>query len=168
AGIHPPGSRGRPHDRADARSRLGVARDPRRGLAYENRSEDVRELPSRTSRKGSGGGAKGRGLDGPRSVQAHPVPAPPAAANSPHRRARTPVAEAQAGRPHRRVLPGARAGEGSSIESRREVQGRRGPDRDRAGDRGSIGVKSAAFALTETPTLDLKTKNVMGIVVPKI
>src|SRR5437667_10714185 len=33
---------------------------------------------------------------------------------------------------------------------------------------GSIGVKSAAFALTETPTLDLKTKNVMGIVVPKI
>src|SRR5438309_11137259 len=33
---------------------------------------------------------------------------------------------------------------------------------------GSIGVKSAAFALTETPTLDLKTKNVMGILVPKI
>src|SRR3989442_11206557 len=33
---------------------------------------------------------------------------------------------------------------------------------------GSIGVKSAAFALTETPTLDLKTKNVMGIIVPKI
>jgi len=33
---------------------------------------------------------------------------------------------------------------------------------------GSIGVKSAAFALSEVPTLDLKTKNVMGIVVPKI
>src|SRR5881396_1653560 len=33
---------------------------------------------------------------------------------------------------------------------------------------GSIGVKSAALALTETPTLELKTKNVMGIIVPKI
>src|SRR6266496_6031146 len=33
---------------------------------------------------------------------------------------------------------------------------------------GSIGVRSAALALTETPTLDLKTKNVMGIIVPKI
>src|SRR3970040_2236010 len=33
---------------------------------------------------------------------------------------------------------------------------------------GSMGVRSAAFALTETPTLDLKTKNVMGILVPKI
>jgi len=33
---------------------------------------------------------------------------------------------------------------------------------------GSIGVKSAALALTETPTLELKTKNVMGILVPKI
>ena len=33
---------------------------------------------------------------------------------------------------------------------------------------GSIGVKSAAFALTETPTLDLRTKNVMGIIVPRI
>jgi len=33
---------------------------------------------------------------------------------------------------------------------------------------GSIGVRSAAFALSEVPTLDLKTKNVMGIVVPKI
>jgi V/A-type H+-transporting ATPase subunit D len=29
-------------------------------------------------------------------------------------------------------------------------------------------VKSAAFALRTVPTLDLKTKNVMGIVVPKI
>lgn len=33
---------------------------------------------------------------------------------------------------------------------------------------GSIGVRSAAFALSEVPTLDLKTKNVMGIVVPRI
>src|SRR5947199_2458323 len=33
---------------------------------------------------------------------------------------------------------------------------------------GWTGAKSAAFALTETPTLDLKTKNVMGIVVPKM
>jgi len=33
---------------------------------------------------------------------------------------------------------------------------------------GSIGVKSASFALTETPSLELKTKNVMGILVPKI
>src|SRR5205807_2470511 len=33
---------------------------------------------------------------------------------------------------------------------------------------GSIGVKSAAFALTEAPSLELKTKNVMGILVPKI
>src|SRR2546423_8090406 len=33
---------------------------------------------------------------------------------------------------------------------------------------GSIGVKSAAFALTEVPSLELKTKNVMGILVPKI
>src|SRR3970040_376053 len=33
---------------------------------------------------------------------------------------------------------------------------------------GSIGVKSAAFALRIVPTLDLKTKNVMGIIVPKI
>src|SRR3970282_1673561 len=33
---------------------------------------------------------------------------------------------------------------------------------------GSIGVRAAAFALTETPTLDLRTKNVMGIIVPKI
>ncbi|TLZ84732.1 MAG: V-type ATP synthase subunit D [Methanobacteriota archaeon] len=33
---------------------------------------------------------------------------------------------------------------------------------------GSIGVKSAAFALTEAPSLELKTKNVMGIIVPKI
>ena len=33
---------------------------------------------------------------------------------------------------------------------------------------GSIGVKSAAFALRTVPTLDLKTKNVMGIIVPKI
>src|SRR3989442_4381878 len=33
---------------------------------------------------------------------------------------------------------------------------------------GAIGVKSAACALTERPTLDLKTKNVMGILVPKI
>ena len=33
---------------------------------------------------------------------------------------------------------------------------------------GSMGVKSAAFALTEAPSLELKTKNVMGIIVPKI
>jgi len=33
---------------------------------------------------------------------------------------------------------------------------------------GSIGVRSAAFALRLVPTLDLKTKNVMGIIVPKI
>src|SRR3972149_5973946 len=33
---------------------------------------------------------------------------------------------------------------------------------------GSMGVRSAAFALTETPTLELRTKNVMGIIVPKI
>ena len=33
---------------------------------------------------------------------------------------------------------------------------------------GSIGEKSAAEALTETQTLNLNTKNVMGIVVPKI
>ena len=33
---------------------------------------------------------------------------------------------------------------------------------------GAIGVKSAAFALRIVPTLDLKTKNVMGIIVPKI
>ncbi len=33
---------------------------------------------------------------------------------------------------------------------------------------GSIGVRSAAFAFADVPTLDLKTKNVMGILVPKI
>ena len=33
---------------------------------------------------------------------------------------------------------------------------------------GSLGVRSAAFASREVPTLDLKTKNVMGIIVPKI
>ena len=33
---------------------------------------------------------------------------------------------------------------------------------------GAIGVRSVAFARQEVPTLDLKTKNVMGIVVPKI
>jgi V/A-type H+-transporting ATPase subunit D len=33
---------------------------------------------------------------------------------------------------------------------------------------GSMGVRSAAFALRTIPTLDLKTKNVMGIIVPKI
>jgi V/A-type H+-transporting ATPase subunit D len=33
---------------------------------------------------------------------------------------------------------------------------------------GSIGVKAVAFAQTETPTLDLRTKNVMGIIVPRI
>ena len=33
---------------------------------------------------------------------------------------------------------------------------------------GSIGVRSAAFALSDVPTLDLRTKNVMGIMVPKI
>src|SRR5438046_249860 len=44
---------------------------------------------------------------------------------------------------------------------------RQGSEEDRAIE-GSSGVKSAAVALTETPTLDLKTKNVMGIIVPKI
>ena len=33
---------------------------------------------------------------------------------------------------------------------------------------GSIGVESAALASKEVPTLQLKTKNVMGIIVPKI
>ncbi len=33
---------------------------------------------------------------------------------------------------------------------------------------GSIGVRSVALAETETPTLDLRTKNVMGIIVPRI
>ncbi len=33
---------------------------------------------------------------------------------------------------------------------------------------GEIGVKSAAFAAAETPTITLYTKNVMGVVVPKI
>ncbi len=33
---------------------------------------------------------------------------------------------------------------------------------------GSIEVKSAAFALSENPTLELKSRNVMGIVVPEI
>jgi len=33
---------------------------------------------------------------------------------------------------------------------------------------GAIGVRSAAFARLERPTLDLKTRNVMGIVVPRI
>ena len=33
---------------------------------------------------------------------------------------------------------------------------------------GTIGVKSAAFALLEKPTFELKTRNVMGIVVPRI
>ena len=33
---------------------------------------------------------------------------------------------------------------------------------------GSIGVRSAALASREVPTLNLRTKNVMGIVVPKI
>lgn len=33
---------------------------------------------------------------------------------------------------------------------------------------GAIGVKSSAFALLERPTLELKTRNVMGIVVPRI
>jgi V/A-type H+-transporting ATPase subunit D len=33
---------------------------------------------------------------------------------------------------------------------------------------GEIAVRSAAFAVTENPTLELKSKNVMGIVVPAI
>ena len=33
---------------------------------------------------------------------------------------------------------------------------------------GAIEVKSAAFALSENPTLELKSRNVMGIVVPEI
>ncbi len=33
---------------------------------------------------------------------------------------------------------------------------------------GSIGVRSVALAETETPTLELRTKNVMGIIVPRI
>jgi len=33
---------------------------------------------------------------------------------------------------------------------------------------GAVGVRSVAFARQEVPTLDLKTKNVMGIIVPKI
>lgn len=33
---------------------------------------------------------------------------------------------------------------------------------------GVVGVKSAAYALTDVPTLTLTTKNVMGIIVPKI
>jgi V/A-type H+-transporting ATPase subunit D len=33
---------------------------------------------------------------------------------------------------------------------------------------GTIEVKSAAFALSENPTLELKSRNVMGIVVPEI
>jgi len=33
---------------------------------------------------------------------------------------------------------------------------------------GAIGVKSAAFAVRTRPTLELKTRNVMGIVVPRI
>jgi len=33
---------------------------------------------------------------------------------------------------------------------------------------GEIGVKSAAFAAAETPTITLKAKNIMGVVVPKI
>ena len=33
---------------------------------------------------------------------------------------------------------------------------------------GSLGVHSAALASREVPTLDLKTKNVMGIIVPRI
>lgn len=33
---------------------------------------------------------------------------------------------------------------------------------------GTVGVKSAAFALVENPQVDLRTKNVMGIVVPEI
>ena len=33
---------------------------------------------------------------------------------------------------------------------------------------GSLGVRSAALASREAPALDLKTKNVMGIIVPKI
>ena len=33
---------------------------------------------------------------------------------------------------------------------------------------GSIGVRSVAYARQDVPTLELKTKNVMGIVVPKI
>lgn len=33
---------------------------------------------------------------------------------------------------------------------------------------GRIGVRSAAYAMVETPTLDLSTRNVMGIVVPRI
>ena len=33
---------------------------------------------------------------------------------------------------------------------------------------GSLGVRSAALATREVPTLDLRTKNVMGIIVPKI
>ena len=33
---------------------------------------------------------------------------------------------------------------------------------------GAIGVKSAGFAVLAKPTLDLKTRNVMGIIVPRI
>ena len=33
---------------------------------------------------------------------------------------------------------------------------------------GSIGVKAAAFSASESPQIDLKSKNIMGVVVPKI
>lgn len=33
---------------------------------------------------------------------------------------------------------------------------------------GSIGVKSAAFSASENPVINLKSKNIMGVVVPKI
>src|SRR5438552_818841 len=45
------------------------------------------------------------------------------------------AAEAETGRPHRRVLPSPRAREGGPIEPGREVSGRGGAHRDRAGDR---------------------------------
>ncbi|HJJ55478.1 MAG TPA: V-type ATP synthase subunit D, partial [Methanocorpusculum sp.] len=33
---------------------------------------------------------------------------------------------------------------------------------------GSIGVTAAAFSASENPQIDLKSKNIMGVVVPKI
>src|SRR3972149_1224736 len=54
----------------------------------------------------------------------------------------------------------------SNLAEKYRVAGQRVADARGVG--GSMGVKAAAFPLRIVPTLDLKTKNVMGIIVPKI
>src|SRR5438094_9729262 len=64
-----------------------------------------------------------------------------------------------------RVLERAKAVRSNLVEKYRVAEARIASAR---AIEGSIGVKSGALDVTETPTLDLKTKKVSGVIVPEI